>query len=189
MNVTRKQRILFWITALILGAVFYGPTLLPTIRQYLNHDTGAAAGTPQSATEAQFAKLVGSWTTNIVTPEKAFCKLRLELTATPYKPGQYSGYSTIVCLPSLFTSPLQSSADKQALLSNIMNPQTPVTSILRGKIEGDALVLHLDKSIGKSSEGCQTTDYKLTPFGELQLAAEWKQGTCKGGGAVMSRVR
>lgn len=188
MNVTKKQRILFWISALIVGAVFYGPSLLSTGQQILKSRPETAAAIPQGATEARFAKLVGMWAVNTITPEKAFCKLRLELMATPYKPGQYSGYSTIVCLPSVFISPT-SSADKQAFLANVMNPQTPVTSILRGKVEGDALILHLDKSIGKSSEGCQTTDYKLTPFGELQLAAEWKQGTCKGGGAVMSRAR
>jgi hypothetical protein len=63
----------------------------------------------------------------------------------------------------------------------------PVSTVLSGPVENDAIHLRLQQSINKFPSGCEPTSFSLSPFGSAQLAAKWEEGSCQGGNLLMRR--
>ena len=118
MPITDKQRKLIWAGAAIIGVYLFAPSLITATRQAFApkpaviekpspvHITAPAPPPPDpavqqaAATAAQFGKLMGNWSGGATLPQ-GMCRLGLQLRTIPDKPGGYSGYSTMICNPSL----------------------------------------------------------------------------------------
>jgi hypothetical protein len=66
---------------------------------------------------------------------------------------------------------------------------TPQTAILSGGIEKGSIKFHVDNVIDSGGTGCTPTSFTLTPFGTIQLVAEWQEQGCPGGHVLLQKTR
>jgi hypothetical protein len=205
MPITDKQRKLIWAGAAIIGVYYFAPSLINASRQAvapapavvakpsLVHIAAPAPPPPDpaalqaAATSAQFGRLSGNWSGGATLPQ-GMCRLALQLRTIPEKPGGYSGYSTMICNPSLVL--LSQRMPKQERDIEIAKSMTPASTIMSGSVENNAIVFHIDKNIGIPLGGCVITGFTVSPFGGEQIAAQWQAGapSCQGGQMVPNRV-
>jgi hypothetical protein len=132
-----------------------------------------------------FARFQGIWRGRAALDSRGICDLRFELREKPDEPGNFSGYSTMTCSAVGALMPGKQVSVKEQTL-NVMDPEA---AIFTGKPENGSLQFHVDKTVGADSNGCAPTAFTLTPFGGNQLAAEWREATCRGGHMILGRAR
>jgi hypothetical protein len=110
-------------------------------------------------------RLLGIWEGRTAMESRGLCSLKFELRQGQEK--QLAGFSTLTCQGGR-------SAD-------------PETAILSGAPEKGSFQFHVDKVVG--SGGCAPGSFTLTPFGNAQMAAEWKETGCSGGHALLTRTK
>jgi hypothetical protein len=158
--------------------------------------SAAAAGQPAASTAtapasvadtsagADFSKLLGVWTGNLIQQSGGLCKFRLEMRMSPDKPGDYSGYWTRSCMSAaLFADPRFSAPSQRA---NLVNQLNPVSAILTGSAVEGSIAFHVDKTIGVPPDGCAPTTLTISPFGDYQIAAQ--ESPCQGGQMLLARA-
>lgn len=126
--------------------------------------------------------LSGVWFGNGQVKDKGSCHLNLELKRQPDN-TTYSAYTMFTC-----TDYVAQALDKspEARLKMLTGTK-PETAILSGKPESAAVHFSVDQAIEPDINGCTLTDFKVTPFGDRNIAAEWQSGKCPGGNMILSR--
>jgi len=132
-----------------------------------------------------FARFQGIWRGRAALDGRGICDLKFELREKPDEPGNFSGYSTMTCSAVGALMPGKQVSVKEQTL-NVMDPEA---AIFNGKPENGSLQFRVDKTVGADSNGCAPTAFTLTPFGGNQLAAEWREATCRGGHMILGRAR
>jgi hypothetical protein len=132
-----------------------------------------------------FARFQGIWRGRAALDGRGICDLKFELREKPDEPGNFSGYSTMACSAVGALMPGKQVSVKEQTL-NVMDPEA---AIFTGKPENGSLQFHVDNTVGADSNGCAPTAFTLTPFGGNQLAAEWREATCRGGHMILGRAR
>jgi hypothetical protein len=130
------------------------------------------------------AKLAGIWRGNAALSGRGVCALRLELRESPGEPGQFTGYSGLICNSA---GPLMGKHPNAA--SAIINRMDPEAAILTGAVEDGAIRLHTDKTVGADSRGCAVSSLTVTPFGTNFIDAAWQEHSCQGGHVILRRSR
>ena len=199
---TDKQKKIAWIIALVLVVLHFANPLIMTIRQRLSAPpapalfqkpaAAASQARAQVAPPSQWApdpssKWTGIYLGTVLSPNQDSCQMRLEIRNSDEKPGNYAGYLTRRCIPA---SPLMGGKITQQKIPDILKDTNPISGIFSGPVVDGTLELHLDKSVGTAPDGCELTDYEISPFGQLQMAAQWKAGSkCPAGQILLSKAR
>jgi hypothetical protein len=202
MKLTDTQRKWLWIAGIALVVLHFAPRFIATIRQAANPpappkpsaahvaqvEPAVVIVPPVITVDPQITNAMGIWLGQTVRPDQATsCLLRLELKPTPLKPGDYTGYSTMSCGPTLalIGQRISQSGEAKAILTQMM----PVSTILTGPAMNGALQLHASQTIGAPHDGCTVTDLTLTPFGDNNISVKWLESpeTCHGGDMLLRR--
>jgi hypothetical protein len=129
---------------------------------------------------AALQSLAGTWQGESLVEKRGLCNIRFELKPAA-NPGEFSGYSTLVCA----YTPLLPGLEKPKTMSGVADFMRPVSSILSGIPAAGGLQFHVEKTLG---DKCPPTSFTLTPF-SAQLAAEWQDAACGGGHIIMARTK
>lgn len=195
------SRKIVWPAAVLLVGIYFFPSIL----NFVHHATASAPHTTTTTTEkpkphpdvpvvpvpappsstafdeaAALQALAGTWQGESLVEKRGLCNLKFELKPTP-NPGEFSGYSTLVC----GYTPLLPGLEKSKTVSALADFMRPVSSILTGTPVAGGLQFHVDKTLG---DKCPPTSFTLTPF-SAQLAAEWQDASCGGGHIIMARAK
>ena len=77
---------------------------------------------------------------------------------------------------------------QQGILSRL----SPLSATLTGTAVNGSIQFSVDRVIGRTVSGCAFTSFTVTPFGEDQVIAEWKEGDCpeppQGGQILLRRT-
>jgi hypothetical protein len=183
MNPAPKHRGLMW-AAGVIAVLYFAPSIFQSFRQAAlqRPQAGIRLAAPPGTPAAAFGSLMGIWQATAALPSRGTCTLKLELRANREKEGQYSGYSTLACVPFGATPPRQPGVNPaEAMLS-----KEPSSAILTGSVVNGSIAFHVDKNIAAGQE-CAMTSFTVTPFGTNQIASEWQDG-CQGGQMVLKRT-
>jgi len=193
----KKRNILLICAAIFIGSYIARSLVIATLRmtyaqQQANRRRQQSKPKPDSAAtpdpavapnpeEPHLANLSGVWGSHGQVPGRGMCDLRLELKQND--PVHYSGFSRFSCLNNeVLLHPKDANA-----LTNILINTNPDAAILSGAVEKGSIRLHADKTIGADINGCAVSEFTVTPFGASAVAAEWQEGSCKGGSLLMER--
>ena len=196
-----KYRKILWAAAVIVIVIHYAPRFIKPRRQAVFAPPPLQQPAPPQkppAPDASLAKMIGQWSGSIASPgRKAMCGLTLKIDASPNQenPGRFSGYSTLKCGPNEFEMMMsamqkQKNPDPAALFDLTRQYYNATSAILTGSPEAGSIRFHVDKNIGVSETpgGCNMTSLTATPFGQGQIAVEWREEPpCQGGQVVMQR--
>lgn len=144
----------------------------------------AAARVPSPAPPIRFSppglttltNLAGVWIGHGLIPPRGLCTLRLELRDAD-TPANYTGYSTLGCQPA---PGVWGSQGGQFLPQDMRNNLSPKAIVMTGAPENGAIRFQVDKTVIGDSDICATTSFTITPFGTNKVAAQWREGTCRG---------
>jgi hypothetical protein len=136
---------------------------------------------PEDELNAQAVKMTGDWLGAGILQNRGLCRIGLQIRPAPDKPGNYTGYSTTSCNPSLAL--LGHAATRENMAKDTINAMTPTSVIMTGAAEGGEIVFHISEAIGTPTNSCPMTGFKASPFGE-QVAVQWQAEPCKGGRAT-----
>ncbi len=188
-----KQKKLIWIAGIAIAAYYLVPTFINTARQQTMirqqqaaiiakaqaaraaQQAAQAPTLPASPTAAQAASLLGVWQGQALVEHMGNCNLKLELRGAP-EPGKVAGFPVLICIPMPITSP---SPEKFL---------TPASAILSGSPGPTGIDFTVDKVTSKGGTFCSFTSFTVTPFGNDQLSAEWKQDMCGNGQMLLRRI-
>jgi hypothetical protein len=136
----------------------------------------------QAKTDVLPPNLPGIWVGRTTVGGRGICNLRFELKETG--PGLFAGYSTLSSLnPNIA---MYRTSDNP--LNMFLDDANPDSAVLSGKLEKGSIRFHVDRTIGKDLNGCAVASMTLTPFGSMQLAAEWQDGgSCQGGHVLLRK--
>jgi hypothetical protein len=140
---------------------------------------------PKPAPPSPFAKLSGVWRGRVALDGRGICDLKFELKEKPDEPGHFSGFSTMTCNGA---GPMMPGKRVNAR-TRVLDAMDPEAAILTGTAEPGSIEFHVDKTVGTDSNGCAPTSFSVTPFGNNQLAAEWREGSCGGGRVILHKAR
>ncbi len=140
---------------------------------------------PVKPTPSPYARLSGVWRGRAAIDGRGICDVRFELSERPDAQGQFTGYAQMVCLPTPALV-AQKRPDPRVRALNQLNPEA---AILSGAVREGTIELSVDKTVNSDSSGCNASSYSLTPFGNNQLAAEWREEGCAGGRMILRRGR
>jgi hypothetical protein len=132
------------------------------------------------------ANLSGTWKGQNIVTGIGFCTQTLELRDTDAPPGNYTGYSTLSCIapPNLW----QLHRGPRMLPPKLREEMHPTAIMLNGAPENGAVHFRIDKSVVAAADGCDTTAFKVTPFGTNRIAVAWQDGICDGGQILLDRI-
>ena len=190
-----KQKKIIWIAGIAIAAYYLVPTFIDTARQQavIRQQQAAIVARAQAARAAQQAALAnppqpnpptpaqqanaltGIWQGQALVEHMGNCNLKLELRSTP-EPGKVAGFPVLICIPMPITSP---SPEKFL---------TPASAILSGAPGPTGIDFTVDKVTSKGGTVCSFTSFTVTPFGNDQLSAEWKQDVCGNGQMLLRRI-
>jgi len=188
MDITPKQKKIFWISAAALAVVYYTPSVVEMAMRppYQRQDApgrptpfGNARQPVFSAPVAPFRELIGQYAGRAALPGRGLCNLRFELRDNRSQGGALSGYSTLVCMP------LVQRRWPQNMYTTAIGPR-PTSAILTGIPEDGAIRFRVDDVVSVA-EGCKPTAFVIKPFGANEVAASWVDA-CKGGSMMLSRA-
>jgi hypothetical protein len=204
MPITDKQKKQFvWAGAALLGVCYFAPSLVNATRHAFSrpdpviakpspvHVAAAppppppAPVSPEDALNAQAAKMAGDWLGAGILQNRGLCRIGLQIRPVPDKPGNYTGYSTTGCNPSLAL--LGHAATRENMAKDTINAMTPTSVIMSGAAKGGEIVFQISEAIGTPPDGCPVSAFKASPFGE-QIAVQWQAEPCKGGQLILNRV-
>jgi hypothetical protein len=142
-----------------------------------------AKKSPWPLPSANYKTYVGKWMGAALLPNQNYCNLLFEMTERAEAIGQFSGYATFTCFPF---APLVQHGKLD--IPTLIRQRTPQSAILVSRgVENGALVFEVKKLLGGGT--CPLTAFSITPFGESELAADWKNGTCSDGQLLLGRTR
>jgi len=190
-----KQKKIIWIAGIAIAAYYLVPTFINTARQQavIRQQQAAIVAKAQAARAAQQAaqapappfaaptlaqqanNLFGVWQGQALVEHMGNCNMKLELRSTP-EPGKVAGFPVLICIPMPITSP---SPEKFL---------TPASAILSGTPGATGIDFAVDKVTSKGGTYCSFTSFAVTPFGNDQLSAEWKQDVCGSGQMLLKRI-
>ena len=188
-----KQKKFIWIAGIAIAAYYLVPTFINTARQQamIRQQQAAIVAKAQAAKAAQEAakaptlpaspiatqtnNLLGLWQGQALVEHMGNCNMKLELRSTP-EPGKVAGFPVLICIPMPITSP---SPEKFL---------TPASAILSGTPSATGIDFTVDKVTSKGGTFCSFTSFTVTPFGNDQLSAEWKQDVCGNGQMLLRRI-
>jgi len=125
-----------------------------------------------------FHRLAGHWIGRSTLPDRGFCTMEFELHVTP--DNGFSGNSSMACQP-LFG--VTKSADA---MNNLIHVNR-LSAIMAGEADAESIKLHGVQTIDETHIGCVMGGFRVTPFGDNQLAIQWDDSPCKGGQMIMQR--
>jgi hypothetical protein len=197
-----KQKKLIWIAGIALAVFYFAPSFINSARRaaFIREQnearlekaqvakssiplpaSGAAptsAGTiPGAAANAgslQSDNLLGIWQGVALVNGYGNCNLRLELRRA-LDPAQITGFPTMVCVPI-------------PVITNGVTQFNPSAAVLTGKPNDKSVEFNVDKVISKGAGRCSFTSFTVTPFGNDQIAAEWREDACGEGQMVLRRA-
>lgn len=189
-----KQKKLIWIAGIAVAIWYIAPTFIYTARQQamIRQQQAAIVAKAQAAKAAQQAappptlpatptpaqqanNSFGIWQGMGIVDHMGNCNLKLELRSAP-EPGKIAGFPVLICIPMPITSP---SPEKLF---------TPSSAILSGTPNPTGIDFAVDKVTSKGGTFCSFTSFTVTPFGNDQLSAEWKQDVCGSGQMLLKRA-
>jgi len=188
-----KQKKIIWIAGIAIAAYYLVPTFIDTARQQavIRQQQAAIVAKAQAAkaaqqaaqvptlpaspAAAQTANLFGVWQGQALVEHMGNCNMKLELRNT-LEPGKVAGFPVLICIPMPITSP---SPEKFL---------TPASAILSGTPSSTGIDFTVDKVTSKGGTFCSFTSFTVTPFGNDQLSAEWKQDVCGNGQMLLKRI-
>ena len=190
-----KQKKIIWIAGIAAAAYYLAPTFINTARQQamIRQQQAAIVAKAQAARAAQQAaqapappfaaptpaqqanNLLGIWQGQALVEHMGNCNMKLELRNAP-EPGKVAGFPVLICIPMPITSP---SPEKFL---------TPASAILSGVPSTTGIDFTVDKVTSKGGTFCSFTSFTVTPFGNDQLSAEWKQDVCGSGQMLLRRI-
>ena len=190
-----KQKKIIWIAGIAIAAYYLVPTFIDTARQQamIRQQQAAIVAKAQAARAAQQAALAnppqptpptpaqqasaltGIWRGQALVEHMGNCNMKLELRGAP-EPGKVAGFPVLICIPMPITSP---SPEKFL---------TPASAILSGTPGTTGIDFTVDKVTSKGGTFCSFTSFTVTPFGNDQLSAEWKQDPCGNGQMLLKRI-
>lgn len=138
---------------------------------------------PEGDTSISFVPYFGEWQGHSALPQHRMCTLHFELQGSNVVERPYAGYSTLTCTPVWPFDPPHRRTDAAYRL---MAAQSPMSAILTGAVQKDAIRFHVDKTLNKN---CPMTAMTLMPFGVKQIAVQWEDEFCGGGYMVLSKLR
>ena len=177
-SLTPQQRKTMWIAIGVLAFWYIGRPLIFYTIQLLTYPTryarmaeireqqARAAAAAPATLGIPMNRLLGIWEGKTAIDNRGLCGLKFEL-----RQGQdrkFAAFSTLTCQGGRGFS-------------------DPETAILSGAAEKGLFQFRVDKVVG--GNGCAPSSFTLTPFGSTQMAAEWKETTCTGGQALMTRTK
>ncbi len=191
MNLTDKQKKGLWILAGVLVIIhFFLPGIVTTVRHAFTHTAPAVLPKPSPAvpmpppappSSTVNQKLIGYysgvWMGSMTTAKFDKCDLRLELRQDQEDLTKMMGYLTKTCVP--FANIQHRSASSLVLAAN------PETSVMVGVINADSIVFAIDQTTGMQPGDCPLSAFSTRIFGLTGLNAEWKQGNCSSGTAML----
>jgi hypothetical protein len=204
MKLTDKQKKWFWVGAIVLVLIYYGPRLINTVYQpapvRAKPSPAIPARTilpvvpvappppsPAQVLQAQLAKMPGIWGGGVPVPNVGICEIHLELKTIDEK--NFTGDSAMSCGNLQAFRPGQRSSLQS--VNARLQEMKPVAAKFSGVADDKgAIVLHQDLSLG-DRDGCNITDLSLVPFGDSNLGVTWKEGplaSCAHGQVVMHKV-
>jgi hypothetical protein len=192
-----KQKKLIWIAGIAVAIWYIAPTFINTARQQtmIRQQQAAIAAKVQAAKAAQEAALahppqpvaptpaqqanalLGIWQGMGIVDGQGNCNLRLELRNGP-EPAKINGFPVLICIPMPLTP---ANGSPQKLL-------TPATAMLSGTPSPTGIDFTVDKVMSKGGTQCSFTSFNVTPFGNDQISAEWKEDPCGSGQMLLKRA-
>jgi len=130
------------------------------------------------------SNLSGTWQGSRLLARKGMCTLLLEMRPIPEKTEDYKGYARFNCVPP---AGLTSFYNGGVLPKQQRDNLNPVAMVLTGVPEEGSLHFVLDKTVVTPNDDCETTEFNVTPFGANQVAAEWREGVCRGTQLILNK--
>jgi hypothetical protein len=210
MNSKAKTSIWMWVIGIFIAAVYFGPSIMGPVRNAILMRRAPAAGTadqaatkqppappavPGTATDpatvALFNRYEGIWRGSIAIPGRGSCFMRFELHPMPAKPGDYTGYSSLTCTPTVLEMLANKNMTPAAGVSAMTSRMNPTSAILSGSLNNGTIEYRVQKNLGVAQVqgGCAMSSLTAYPVG-VQLAIDWKEeagGACKGGQMTLAR--
>jgi hypothetical protein len=180
----------------VLHAVFAPFTERPQVAVLVKPSPGRplppslpAASAPVTASLSRDV-FTGVWQASQFMPNGDHCNIRLEIRPDNSNPvtgyDNVFGFDTRTCL----SADLMKQANlPPAAMDRFRKETSPVSTAMKGTATEGSIVFDIDKTLGSAPTQCPMTAYTVSLFGSDAIAAQWKQGACPGGQAVLARVR
>lgn len=131
---------------------------------------------------------IGTWRSQQTAVEKqGLCVLDLEVRV---QEQGFSGFPSLRCHPisvnaTKYRHSMMSGMQAMALMTN------PTTAVLSGVWDKDyrTLVFHVERAVSINASGCAITgDFTVTPYGEKQVGADWRDSCSDHPQFMLSRL-
>lgn len=204
MNSNHKRK--WWILGAALAALYFTPQALRSFRETAAYRQrmealnaraqatraggvsapapSAPGSAPAPTPNAAQGRLTGLWEGRQAQPTRDLCQIALEMRDNGK--SELAGYSQVHCVPMMPFLPGPRKLDPGTAAFRSL---TPVAAVLTGTLKEGAVEFHVDRTVGTTFDGCVITSFKVTPFGNDQVAAEWRNGTCGGGQMMLRKIR
>jgi len=126
--------------------------------------------------------LLGIWQGAAPLANRGMCTMKLELRAGN-APEQFAGFPVLLCMQA------PAGAMRPANPNVFLAQMTPQAAIATGTPKDGSIFFHVDRIVEKGASDCEMASLTATPFGNDQLAAEWKENNCAGGQILLNRLR
>lgn len=130
----------------------------------------------------QLDSLIGVWQGAAPLANRGMCTMKLELRAGN-APEQFAGFPVLLCMQA------NAGAMRPANPNVFLAQMTPQAAIATGTAKDGGIFFHVDRIVEKGASDCEMASLTTTPFGNDQLAAEWKENNCAGGQILLNRLR
>jgi len=189
LNTNDKSRNAWIFAGCALAALYFAPSLIKSIER-AHQPKAAPVAAPMAKPVVKtgpiippaVAALVGKWQGSAPVSDRGNCNLKFELRDKPEMLGHYSGYSTLTCV-ALESYAAHPEGTRRAL--GLFTAVIPTSAILAGTLKDSSIQFRVDQTFGTI---CPPTSLSITPFGNDQMAAAWKD-PCGDGQMVLSRSR
>jgi hypothetical protein len=137
---------------------------------------------PATPSAPQLDSLLGVWQGAAPLGNRGMCTMKLELRAGN-APEQFAGFPVLLCMQAA------AGAMRPANPNVFLAQMTPQAAIATGTAKDGGIFFYVDRIVEKGASDCEMASLTATPFGNDQLAAEWKENNCAGGQILLNRLR
>jgi len=133
----------------------------------------------------------GSPSPKVTKNPKLVAKLTIRLEIRPDNSNPVTGYDNVFGFDTrtCLSADLMKQANlPPAAMDRFRKETSPVSTAMKGTATEGSIVFAIDKTLGSAPTQCPMMAYTVSLFGSDAIAAQWKQGACPDGQAVLARV-